>query len=90
MRPMKCPFGCDSSFPERNLEEHCSEFLQEHLLKVLKVIHKKGLTAEEQKERAQLLEKADDSGKLAKARDTRSFTNVVKDLEAKMKDGHSS
>ncbi|XP_062231086.1 uncharacterized protein LOC133928666 [Phragmites australis] len=86
MRPMKCPFGCDSSFPERNLEEHCLEFLQPHLLKVLKAIHKKGLTADELKERALLMEKADDHGKLAKAWDTRSLTNVVKDLEAKMKD----
>ncbi|XP_062179201.1 uncharacterized protein LOC133883834 [Phragmites australis] len=85
MRPMKCPFGCDSSFPERNLEDHCLEFLQPHLLKVLKVINKKGLTAEELKECALLLEKNDDLGKLAKARDTRSLTNVVKDLEAKMK-----
>jgi hypothetical protein len=57
MRPMKCPFGCDSSFPERNLEEHSSEFLQQHLLKVLKAIHKKGLSADELKEHAVLLEK---------------------------------
>jgi len=85
MRPMKCPFGCDSSFPERNLEQHCLEFLQPHLIKVLKMIHKKGLSADELKERALLLEKADDNDKLAKARDTRSLTNVVKDHEAKMK-----
>jgi hypothetical protein len=57
MRPMKCPFGCDSSFPERNLEQHCLEFLQPHLIKVLKMIHKKGLSADELKERALLLEK---------------------------------
>jgi hypothetical protein len=57
MRPMKCPFGCDSSFPERNLEEHCSEFLQPHLIKVLTMIHKKGLSADELKERALQLEK---------------------------------
>jgi hypothetical protein len=57
MRPMKCPFGCDSSFPERNLQEHCSEFLQPHLLKVLKAIRKKGLSADELKEHALLLEK---------------------------------
>jgi hypothetical protein len=57
MRPMKCPFGCESSFPECNLEDHCSEFLQTHLLKVLKLIHKKGLSADELKERGLLLEK---------------------------------
>jgi hypothetical protein len=57
MRPMKCPFGCDSSFAERDLEKHCLEFLQAHLLKVLKVIHKKGRSEEELKELAQKLEK---------------------------------
>jgi homogentisate solanesyltransferase len=57
MRPMKCPFGCDSSFPETNLGEHCSESLQLHLLKVLQAIHKKGFTADELKDRALQLEK---------------------------------
>ncbi|BAH92525.1 Os04g0217900 [Oryza sativa Japonica Group] len=69
MRPMKCPFGCDSSFPERNLEQHCSEFLQAHLHKLLKVIHKKGFTDEGLKDHALLLEKHDNDGKLAKSRD---------------------
>uniref|UniRef100_A0A0E0FA63 TRAF-type domain-containing protein n=1 Tax=Oryza meridionalis TaxID=40149 RepID=A0A0E0FA63_9ORYZ len=90
MRPMKCPFGCDSSFPERNLEQHCSEFLQAHLLKVLKAIHKKGFTDEGFKDHALLLEKQDIDGKLGKSREVRSLTNVVKNLEAKMKDGGSS
>uniref|UniRef100_A0A453T705 TRAF-type domain-containing protein n=1 Tax=Aegilops tauschii subsp. strangulata TaxID=200361 RepID=A0A453T705_AEGTS len=78
MRPMKCPFGCDSSFPEHNLEEHCSESLQQHLLKVLQVIHKKGFTADQLNDRALELEKSEDRGKLAKARDARSLTNIVK------------
>ncbi|PAN34471.1 hypothetical protein PAHAL_6G095400 [Panicum hallii] len=90
MRPMKCPFGCDSSFAERDLEKHCLEFLQAHLLKVLKVIHKKGRSEEELKELAQKLEKYDEHGKLAKARDARPLTNTVKDLEAKMKGEPSS
>ena len=85
MRPMKCPFGCDSSFPEHNLEEHCSESLQQHLLKVLQVIHKKALTADQLNDRALELEKSEERGKLAKARDARSLTNIVKDLEAKKK-----
>lgn len=57
MRLMKCPFGCDSSFPDRDLEKHCVEFLQAHLVKVLKAIHKKGRSEEELKELAQKLEK---------------------------------
>ncbi|KAL5230755.1 hypothetical protein ABZP36_029531 [Zizania latifolia] len=90
MRPMKCPFGCDSSFPERNLEQHCFDFLQPHLLKVLQVIHKKGFTVDGLKDRAVLLEKYDSDGKLAKSLDARSLTNVVKNLEAKMKGDDSS
>ncbi|XP_040252881.1 uncharacterized protein [Aegilops tauschii subsp. strangulata] len=83
MRPMKCPFGCDDSFSEHDLEEHCSESLQQHLLKVLQVIHKNNFTADELKETALRLEKSEDRGKLAKARDARSLTSIVKDLEAK-------
>ncbi|XP_066334695.1 uncharacterized protein [Miscanthus floridulus] len=89
MRPMKCPFGCDSSFPDRDLEKHCVEFLQAHLVKVLKAIHKKWRSEEELKELALKLEKYDGDGKLAKALDARPLTNVVKDLEAKMKGEHS-
>ncbi|XP_044959843.1 uncharacterized protein LOC123410988 [Hordeum vulgare subsp. vulgare] len=83
MRPMKCPFGCDSSFPEHTLEEHCSESLQQHLLKVLQVIHKNDFTTEELKDSALRLEKCEDRGKLCKARDARSLANIVKDVEAK-------
>ncbi|NP_001336809.1 uncharacterized protein [Zea mays] len=90
MRPMKCPFGCDSSFPDRDLERHCAEFLQPHLLMVLKAIHKKGRSEQDLKDLAQKLEKFDGDGKLAKALDARPLTNVVKDLEAKMKGGQSS
>nr|ACF81523.1 unknown [Zea mays] len=90
MRPMKCPFGCDSSFPDRDLERHCAEFLQPHLLMVLKAIHKKGRSEQDLKDLAQKLEKFDGDGKLAKALDARPLTNIVKDLEAKMKGGQSS
>jgi hypothetical protein len=57
MRPIKCPFGCDSSFPDRDLERHCTEFLQPHLLMVLKTIHKKGRSEQDLKDLAQKLEK---------------------------------
>ncbi|PWZ44708.1 hypothetical protein Zm00014a_021520 [Zea mays] len=90
MRPIKCPFGCDSSFPDRDLERHCTEFLQPHLLMVLKTIHKKGRSEQDLKDLAQKLEKFDGDGKLAKVLDARPLTNVVKDLEAKMKGGQSS
>jgi hypothetical protein len=50
-------FGCDSSFPDRDLERHCVEFLQPHLLMVLKAIHKKDRSEQDLKDLAQKLEK---------------------------------
>ncbi|KAL6846892.1 hypothetical protein ACP4OV_022745 [Aristida adscensionis] len=88
LRPTRCPFGCDASFPDRDLDKHCDDELQAHLVKVLKQIHKKGLKEEELKERALVMDKGDHHAKLARALDARSLTSVVKELEAKMKDGH--
>lgn len=60
MRLVNCPFfqvGCECAFPQCNLEKHCSEFLQSHLLYVLQVVHKQEASMEELKMRVQLLEK---------------------------------
>lgn len=60
MKLVNCPFfqvGCESAFPQCNLEKHCSEFLQSHLLYVLGVIHKQEASMEELRMRVQLLEK---------------------------------
>ncbi|XP_068669265.1 uncharacterized protein [Aristolochia californica] len=43
MKLMNCPFylvGCQSAIPRCTLEQHCSEFLQTHVMQVLRVIHK--------------------------------------------------
>jgi hypothetical protein len=53
----KPTFGCDSSFPGRDLERHCVEFLHPHLLMVLKAIHKKGCSEQDLKDLSQKLEK---------------------------------
>ncbi|KAF9596974.1 hypothetical protein IFM89_014688 [Coptis chinensis] len=43
MRLVNCPFyhvGCQSSIPHTTTEQHCSEFLEPHLLCILRLIHK--------------------------------------------------
>lgn len=43
MKLVNCPFyhvGCQSSIPHCTTEQHCSEFLQSHLLYILRLIHK--------------------------------------------------
>lgn len=86
MKLMKCPFhsvGCQSTVPQCTIEQHRSESLPSHLLYVLQVIHKEAST-EDLKERVQELEKQASPGRLVSARDARSLTYVVKDLEAKL------
>lgn len=61
MKLVNCPFyqvGCRAdAFPQCQIERHCSESLQSHLLFVLQVIHKQDATVDELKQRVELLEK---------------------------------
>ncbi|OAY63365.1 TNF receptor-associated factor family protein [Ananas comosus] len=60
MRLINCPFnqaGCESTIPQCTLKEHCSQYLQSHILYVLRTIHKQGVSEEELKQKAELLEK---------------------------------
>ncbi|WOL14321.1 hypothetical protein Cni_G23101 [Canna indica] len=88
MKLVNCPFfqvGCESAFPQCNLEKHCSEFLQSHLMYVLRMIHKQEASMEELRQRVQLLEKSHSLNELSEALDVRSLTLVIKEQEAKMK-----
>ncbi|MQM01995.1 hypothetical protein Taro_034757 [Colocasia esculenta] len=63
MKLVNCPFyqvGCRTdAFPRCQIERHCSDSLQSHLLYVLQVIHKQDdVTVDELKQRAEQLEKA--------------------------------
>ncbi|KAH6757300.1 TRAF-like superfamily protein [Perilla frutescens var. hirtella] len=86
MKLVKCPFysvGCQSTVPQRKIEQHRSENLPSHVLYVLQVSHKEA-SPEDLKERVQELEKIASPGRLVSARDARSLTYVIKDLEAKL------
>lgn len=88
MKLVNCPFyqvGCQSTFPQCSLEQHCVEFLHSHLLPILQVIHKEDSSMEEIIQRVELLEKGESRDELVEALDVRSLTSAVKGLEAKMK-----
>ncbi|KAG6416204.1 hypothetical protein SASPL_123628 [Salvia splendens] len=86
MKLVKCPFqsvGCQSTVPQRTIEQHRSDNIPSRLLYILQVSHK-GESLEALKQRVQELEKVASPGRLASARDARSMAYVVKDLEAKL------
>ncbi|KAK0585845.1 hypothetical protein LWI29_034845 [Acer saccharum] len=83
MKLAKCPFygvGCHSPVPQCMIEQHRSDNLHSHLLYILQSIHKEA-SVEDLKRRVEQLEKSS-SGNLAEARNVRSLTFAVKDLEA--------
>ncbi|KAK6145867.1 hypothetical protein DH2020_019736 [Rehmannia glutinosa] len=83
---VKCPFysvGCQSTIPQCTIEQHRSDSLPSHLLYILQVFHKEA-SAEDLKERSKELEKLSSPGQLASARDARSLTTVIKNLEKKL------
>lgn len=60
MKPVDCPFyqvGCQSGIPQHTLAQHCSEFIQPHMLSVLQMARKQEISVEELKQRVQQLEK---------------------------------
>uniref|UniRef100_A0A2P2NLX8 TRAF-type domain-containing protein n=1 Tax=Rhizophora mucronata TaxID=61149 RepID=A0A2P2NLX8_RHIMU len=85
MKLVNCPFyavGCQSSVPRCMTQEHNSDDLHSHLLCILKNIHR-GASTEDLKQRVDQLVQAS-SVQLAEARDVRSLTLKVKDLETKL------
>ncbi|XP_041024231.1 uncharacterized protein LOC121264924 isoform X1 [Juglans microcarpa x Juglans regia] len=86
MKLVNCPLyavGCQSTIPCCMIEQHCSDTLRSHLLYILQGVHKE-VSEEDLKRRVEQLEKAAPSSQLAEARDLRSLTSKVKDLEAKL------
>ncbi|KAF8377041.1 hypothetical protein HHK36_030413 [Tetracentron sinense] len=88
MKLVNCPFypvGCRSTIPQCTIERHCSDFLHSHMLYIL---HKEAFhneaSVEDLNQRVQQMEKSSSLGQLSKARDVRSLTFAVKDLEAKL------
>ncbi|XP_059646449.1 uncharacterized protein LOC132293127 [Cornus florida] len=86
MKLVNCPFyqvGCQSTIPQCTIEQHRLEYLHSHLLHILLVIHKQA-SVEDLKERVEQIEKASSPGRLSEARDVRSLTFAIKDLEGKL------
>lgn len=77
------PVGCQLTVPKCLMDEHLSEYLQPHLVHILKPIHKEASLADLQK-RAQKLEKLSPPGKLVAARGARPLQFAIRDLEAKL------
>ena len=60
MKLINCPFylvGCETAFPQGNLENHCSKLLQTHLLYVLQASTRQNAAVNDMNQRLQLLEK---------------------------------
>ncbi|XP_015073127.1 proteoglycan 4-like [Solanum pennellii] len=77
------PVGCQSTVPQCKADEHRKENLQSHLVYILKLIYKEA-SSEALKKRAQQLEQATSGGRLAAARDARSLTTAIKNINAKL------
>ncbi|KAJ3696827.1 hypothetical protein LUZ61_000532 [Rhynchospora tenuis] len=88
MRLVNCSFynvGCETAFPYISLEKHCAEFVQQHLICVLRSVQKQGHVNEELKQRVQLLEKSQCLNEMSGALDLRTLTLLLKEQEVKSK-----
>ncbi|XP_052173900.1 uncharacterized protein LOC127789140 [Diospyros lotus] len=86
MKIVNCPFfsvGCQSSIPQSTSEQHRLESLPDHVLYTLQSIHK-DIHIEDLKKRAEQVEKASTLRKLTRARDVRSMTTVIKEVEVEL------
>lgn len=89
MKLINCPFyhvGCETAFPQGNLENHCSKLLQTHMLYVLQASTRQNAAVNDMNQRLQLLEKAQSLNEISGALDVRSLTLIIKEQEAKIKD----
>lgn len=87
MKLVNCPFygvGCRSSIAQSMIGKHCSDDIESHLLVMLKGVHQ-GVSDEDLRRLVEQIVQAASSSKLAEARDVRSFKNIVKDLEVKLR-----
>ncbi|KHG25704.1 TNF receptor-associated factor family protein [Gossypium arboreum] len=85
MKLVNCPFfsvGCKAAVPHCKIDEHQSEELHYHILYILQGFHK-GASEEVLKERVDQIEEMS-AGRLAGAKNVRSLTSKVKDLDARL------
>ncbi|XP_076888549.1 uncharacterized protein LOC143539002 [Bidens hawaiensis] len=86
MKLVNCAFytvGCNSSVPRCNVQQHNADELSSHLLYIIRSAHKEA-SDEVLKHRVEQIKKLSNTEKLARARDTRALTYLIKDAEAKL------
>ncbi|KAI3715331.1 hypothetical protein L6452_22310 [Arctium lappa] len=86
MKLVNCAFytvGCHSSIPRCNVQQHNADDLSSHLLYIIRAAHKEA-TEENLKHRVEQILNLSNAEKLARARDARALTYLIKDAEAKL------
>ncbi|CAL5057240.1 unnamed protein product [Urochloa decumbens] len=89
MKIINCPYyhiGCETAFPQGNLDNHCSKLLQTHMLYVLQATTRQNATVNDMSQRLQLLEKAQSLNEMSGALDVRSLSLIIKEQEGKIKE----
>ncbi|CAN1306953.1 hypothetical protein LINPERPRIM_LOCUS26942 [Linum perenne] len=84
MKIVACPFyavGCQANVPNSMMDQHRSEQVRSHVLSTLVSMHKEASVDDLQPRADQVLEM---SSGLAEARDVRSLTRRIKNIEAKL------
>ncbi|KAI3715328.1 hypothetical protein L6452_22307 [Arctium lappa] len=86
MKLVNCAFytvGCQSTIPRCNVQQHNADDLSSHLLYIIRAAHKEA-TDENNKHRVEKILNLSNTEKLARARDARALTYLIKDAEAKL------
>ncbi|KAI3715332.1 hypothetical protein L6452_22311 [Arctium lappa] len=86
MKLVNCVFytvGCQSIIPRCNVQQHNAGDLSSHLLYIIRVAHKEA-TEENLKHKVEQILNLSNAEKLARARDARALTYLIKDVEAKL------
>ncbi|CAK8530128.1 unnamed protein product [Lathyrus sativus] len=84
MKLVNCPFyaiGCRSAVAQCMIEKHCSDDFQSHLWHLLKGTYKE-VSGDDLQRRVVQIVQASPNSKLSRARDVRSLTFIVKNIEA--------
>ncbi|KAI3775235.1 hypothetical protein L1987_49804 [Smallanthus sonchifolius] len=86
MKLVNCAFhtvGCKSSVPRCDVQQHNAADLSSHLLYIIRTAHKEA-SDEDLQQRVEQIRSLSNTEKLAKARDARALTYLIKDAEAKL------
>ncbi|XP_071715158.1 uncharacterized protein [Rutidosis leptorrhynchoides] len=86
MKLVNCAFytvGCKSSIPQCNVRQHNKDDLSSHLLYVIRKAHKEA-NDDDLKRRVEKLRSLSNIEELARARDARALTYLIKNAEAKL------